>query len=142
MAMSPLQVSSDELRAHAAGLRRLATLLVDPVASPGVASMALGPEPSPTQAKLVARLELHRFVADEILRLPEPYRGAVLGFYFGAEATAGRAGKSAGQALIQHPEVDHGIDLLRRGLDASAASTGFAWRAAMAALACADRHPG
>lgn len=148
-------ISSGELLTHAAGLRRLAMLLVaDETDSerPDHSTPGADPRQPPAPSRwrsdrtlapgdrreagleytdLVERVKLHQLVATEVVRLPEPYRTALLSLYFN-EVPVERRGASSATFQTQ---VERGIQLLREGLDARPLGNRSDWRARMADLA-------
>ena len=92
-------------------------------------------EPLPSASDLVERMEVQRAVADEVLRLDEPYRRAVLAVYFegvGAEEYA--RGLGVPSATVRS-WLKRGLDALRARLDRRFGGDRGAWSACLMPLA-------
>ncbi len=92
-------------------------------------------ESMPSASDLVERMEVQRAVADEVLRLDEPYRRAVLAVYFegvGAEEYA--RGLGVPSATVRS-WLKRGLDALRSRLDRRFGGDRAAWSACLAPLA-------
>ncbi len=92
---------------------------------------------APAAVDQVTRMEMHRRLADAVLRLDDPYRDVVVQRYYEgrtSEAIAAAAGVPS--ATIRN-RLKRAIDRLRHDLDATSESRG-AWMASVAAIAFAE----
>jgi RNA polymerase sigma-70 factor (ECF subfamily) len=89
---------------------------------------------SPSTAELVERMELQRVVADEVLKLPEPSRAAILAFYFDDIRAKEHARARGIPAATVRSQVKRGIELLRQRLDERSRRDGTDWTASLIAL--------
>ena len=92
-------------------------------------------EKSPTPDELVGRLRAQRVVADEVLRLAEPYRNTVLLHYFEDLSSAEIARRSGIPEGTVRRRLKVALDELRDRLHAEERKTGQAVIAALAPLA-------
>lgn len=86
----------------------------------------------------VARMELQRIVAEEVLNLPDPYRATVLAFYFDGVRADEHARLRGVPAATVRSQLKRGIEMLRVRLDARAGNDREGWHAALVALARPD----
>jgi RNA polymerase sigma factor (sigma-70 family) len=92
-------------------------------------------ESAPSVDEWVARMELQRIVAEEVLKLPDPYRAALLAFYFDGVQAEEHARRRGVPAATVRSQLKRGIDMLRARLDARAGGERESWHAALVALA-------
>jgi RNA polymerase sigma-70 factor (ECF subfamily) len=96
---------------------------------------AIEDAPLPTPEELLTYHEAQRLVAEEVARLEEPYRSAVLLCYAqGWSRRRSRAGKASRRGTVRW-RLKRGLDELRARLDARYGNDRRAWRAALAPIA-------
>ncbi len=96
-------------------------------------------EALPSPDELLERVELQRLVVDEVVRLDEPYRSAVLLRYFEGLDAAEIARREGVPAATVRSRVKRGLDALRERLDARYGGERRAWALALAPLALPPR---
>jgi len=93
------------------------------------------PEAVPSASDMVERMEVQRVVAEEVLRLTEPYRRAVLAIHFeGLSAEEYARGLGVPSATVRS-WLKRGLDTLRTRLDARFGGDRSAWSACLLSLA-------